>query len=79
MREPRIGSFWWQLSEVERADVAKTAELRSLTCPTFSGQHSYGYFMLRAVRSGTRCGPLEGSCNRVPSGDVGYCRSLRCI
>ncbi|MGH8897926.1 MAG: hypothetical protein ACRDZ4_13120, partial [Egibacteraceae bacterium] len=31
---------------------------------------AYGYFMLRAAGSATRCGPLVGPCSPAPSGDA---------
>lgn len=46
--------------------------------PAFSGQSLNSCPMLRSAGSGTRRGPLAGSCSRVPSGDVSYCRTVRC-
>jgi hypothetical protein len=48
------------------------------SAPRFPDSCLVGYFMLRAVGSGTRCRPRWGSCSRVPSGDVEYCSGIRC-
>ena len=46
--------------------------------PAFSGQSRIVLLMLRPAGSGTRCGPLAGSCSRVPSGAGMYCNGTRC-
>jgi hypothetical protein len=46
--------------------------------PRFPDSCLVGYFMLRAVGSGTRRRPRWGSCSRVPSGDVAHYNGIRC-
>lgn len=71
----------WGVGKVVRRRTleASRVAVEAMRSPEFSGQLFDGRLMLRAVGSGTRRGPLMGSCRRVPSGDVYDYRTSQCI